>query len=162
MKLITLFTAFFLVQSISFAKITVEIKTATSLTNQDNFEEDSLVLTVKENAEIKDSINFHSSYGKSSYEIITNKNNTYIFLRFGKGRGTNVRTEFIKIFKVGQFLNHIITFPVSGPAGPSSNWKYTYKATKLKSKGLEILLKRTLSGDSPEYYPEDKTRKITI
>jgi len=150
--------------SYAVAAPTVEIKPSEQRTSRSAFSEDHLDLILLEDGKIRDTHYFYSSYGKAEVRLVKDAKGTfYVLLRHGEGRGTNVRMEYMTVFKVLNKLNELIRFPLTGPAGSGSErWAYKYILNKPKTGGLEFNLTLEITGNNPQYYPEDTMRTIMI
>ena len=151
---IFLIASILLLTSAALAAPTVEIKLSKQNTSRSDFAEDHLDLILSENGKITDTQYFYSSYGKADAELVQDSKGTYyVLLRYGEGRGTHARCEYITIFKVLKKLNQLVTFPLNGPAGMFSDWEYSYALKKPEGGGLEFILKLKVIGDDAEVYP---------
>jgi len=164
MKRTLLFIALLLlITSAAIAAPTVVIEPSEDRTSRSGFAEDHLDLILKENGETRDTHYFYSSYGKAEAKIVKDaKGIYYVLLRHGEGRGTHVRSEYISVFKVVKKLNQLVTFPLNGPAGMTSDWEYKYILSMPKNGGLEFKLKLKITGNDANYHPEDEVRTIMI
>ncbi len=161
--MIILIALILLLTSVAHATPTVVIKPSEKRTSRSNFSEDHLDLILKENGVTRDTYYFYSSYGKADAKLVQDaKGVYYVLLRYGEGRGTHVRCEYITVFKVLNTLNQLITFPINGPAGRYSDWEYSYVLSKPTNGGFKFTLKLKVTGDDAEFYPEDKMRTIII
>ena len=156
--LIILFTPY------AVAAPTVEIKPSEQRTSRSAFLEDHLDLVLKKNGETRDIHYFYSSYGKAEAKLVRDaKGAFYVLLRHGEGRGTNVRMEYMTVFKVLNKLNELIRFPLTGPAGAASQrWEYKYTLRRPKAGGLKFNLTLEITGNDARYHPEDKMRTIMV
>ena len=153
-----------LVASAAFAAPpTVEIKPSKERTSRSDFAEDHLDLILEKDGAIVDTHYFYSSYGNADVELVQDRKGTYFaILRHGEGRGTHVRSEYITVFKINEKLNKVLTFPLNGPAGATSDWEYSYVLIKPEGGGLEFRLSLEVTGDDAIEYPEDKQRTIIL
>ena len=161
----TLFVAllFLSAASVVLAAPTVEIKPSKERTSLSSFDEDHLDLILKENGSIKDTHYFYSSYGSADAQVIQDRRGSYyVLLTHREGRGTHVRSNFMTVFKVRKKLNQVATFPIDGPAGPKSDWKYSCILNKPVGGGLEFRLSLKINGGDAIAFPEDKSRTISI
>ena len=164
MKLKAFPVLFLLLASAAFAAPpTVEIKPSSQSTSRSNFAEDQLDLVLRKDGAITDTHYFYSSYGSADVELVQDRKGTYFaILRHGEGRGTHVRSEYITVFKIINKLNKLVTFPLNGPAGFTSDWKYSYVLSKPETGGLEFRFSLQVSGGDAIAYPEDKQRTISV
>ncbi len=87
------------------------------------FKDDNLQMIVTEGKKKVATYGVCSSYGTAEARIEKDaKGKAYIFLKYGEGRGTNARKEYLKVFAVAEILTEFLRLPLSGPAGPLSNW----------------------------------------
>src|SRR5206468_12041100 len=102
--------------------------------------------------------------GLADAKLITDAVGTrYALVRYGRGRGTHVREEFMSVYKVGRRLTEVARFPLNGPAGDSADWEYSYKMERPKSGGLKFAMSLRVTGQGSTYYvPEDKRRAVTV
>ena len=127
------------------------------------FKEDNLRMVVNDGNKKITEQNFCSSYGDAKARIEKDaKGIPYIFLYFGEGRGTNARSEFLSVYSVSDHLIPYLTLPLSGPAGPFSNWHYEYEISKPSDGGFILHMKLKVEGHEPEVFPKEKTKSISI
>jgi len=155
---------FLLLASAAFAAPpTVEIKPSKERTSRSDFAEDHLDLILRRDGVTTDTHYFYSSYGSADVELVQDRKGTYFaILRHGEGRGTHARSGYITVFKIANKLNKLVTFPLNGPAGFTSDWKYSYVLSKPETGGLKFRLSLQVSGDDAVVYPEDKQRTISV
>jgi hypothetical protein len=105
-----------------------------------------------------------SSYGEAEVVVEKDAKGIYfLLLKYGEGRGTNARSEFLSIYKLGHNLIEHVRIPISEPASSSGKWRYDYRVSKPKSGGLLVsLILRIDSERDVEFAPEDKQRTIEI
>lgn len=127
------------------------------------FKDDNLRIVLKSEKKIVGELNFCSTYGKSEAKIETDaKDKAYVFLKHGEGRGTNARKEFLTIFTATKNPTELLRLPLSGPAGPFSNWYYDYSVTKPKGGGFSLRMKLRVDGEDAVSIPAERTKTITI
>jgi hypothetical protein len=130
-----------------------------------DFKSDWLTLTIKNGTNTLYSHGFVSAYGEAHADIFTAPWGKYLLLRYGVGRGTSARTEYVAVFEMLDYLVEVVRFPVSGYAGPGALWEYSY-TVQAKTNGLEIALARKVDHYSPEStimaLPSDSSRTIRI
>jgi hypothetical protein len=105
-----------------------------------------------------------SSYGAA--EVVVEKDAKGIFfflLKYGEGRGTNARSEFLSVYKLGRNLIEHVRIPISEPASSSGKWHYGYRVSKPQSGGLVISLTLRIDGESDiPFAPSDRQRTIEV
>lgn len=155
---------FLLLASAAFAAPpTVKIRPSKGGTSRSDFAEDHLDLVLKKDGVITDTHYFYSSYGSADVELVQDRKGTYFaVLRHGEGRGTHARSEYITVFKIANKLNKLVTFPLIGPAGFTSDWKYSYILSMPETGGLQLRLSLQVSGGDAVAYPEDNQRTISV
>lgn len=127
------------------------------------FKEDNLLMVVTEGKKKIATYGVCSSYGTAEAHIEKDaKGNPYIFLKYGEGRGTNAREEYLKIFTVSETLTEYLRLPLTGPAGPFSNWHYDYSVTKPKDGGFSLRLRLKVEGEGAITVPAERTKSINI
>ena len=130
----------------------------------DQFKEHRLKIVVNEGNKVLAEKAICSSYGAAEVVVEKDAKGIYfLLLRYGEGRGTNARFEFLSIYKLGRNLIEHVRIPISEPASSSGKWYYDYRVSKPKSGGLLISL--TLRIDSErdvEFAPSDKQRTIEL
>ena len=147
----------------SAASLAVKIEPSAQRTARSSFDEDHLDIVLRDGTNVLDRVYLNSSYGKAEAQLIADAIGTrYGVVRYGQGRGTHVREEFIKIFRVGKRLNEMVSFPLSGPAGDSADWQYSYRVDRPKNGGLKFVLSLRVTGKRAIVFPEDKSRTISI
>ena len=129
------------------------------------FQEDKLKVVISEANKILAEKSFCSSYGGA--EAFIEKDATgihFLLLRYGEGRGTNARSEFLSIYKIGRNLVEHVRIPISEPAAPpGGRWQYEYQILKPSSGGLRISLTLRIYQDRDvEFAPRDKRRTIEV
>lgn len=116
---------------------------------------ESLELTVRDENMKEATERFTSSYGMLSLAI----DGDLLLLKFGTGRGTCVRTEHLRVFKIGTSLTKLGEFPLSywhetegrGKAADPERFEAT---VDLKHEGKAALLSIVYPKDSPERPPD--------
>lgn len=105
-----------------------------------------------------------SSYGAADVVVEKDAKGIYfLLLQYGEGRGTNARSEFLSIYKLGRNLIEHVRIPISEPASSSGKWYYDYRISKPKSGGLLITLTLRIDGErDAEFAPADKQRTIEV
>jgi len=127
------------------------------------FKEDNLQLVVMEGKKKVATYGVCSSYGTAKAKIETDaKGKPYIFLTYGEGRGTNAREEYLKVFVVSETLTEYLRLPLSGPAGPFSNWHYEYSVTKPKGGGFSLKMRLKVEGEDAVAVSVERTKSIDI
>ncbi len=127
------------------------------------FKEDNLRMMIRDGRNVVHQLDFCSSYGRADARIENDaKGNQYVILRYGEGRGTNARSEYLKIYRISKELFEFIRIPLSGPAGPTSRWSYDYDLERPKGGGLTFKMHLQLEGARPAHFPSDKTRTFHI
>lgn len=127
------------------------------------FKDDNLRMVIRDGKNMVHQLDFCSSYGRADAKIENDaKGNQYVILRYGEGRGTNARNEYLRIYRIGKKLFEFIRIPLSGPAGPASRWEYSCKLEKPEAGGLRFKLQLKLEGERPENIPSEKIRVISI
>ena len=120
------------------------------------FSDDSLILKIKKDGK-EITHEFCSSYGEAEAKIVQDaRDDNLLILKFGLGRGTNARSEYLSVYRVDRNLIEYVRIPVSEGAGPSSRWYYDYKIEKPKQGGLIIALSLRIEGSDAEWYPKEK------
>ena len=126
------------------------------------FSDDSLILKINKGGN-EIAHEFCSSYGEAEAKIVQDAHSdNFLFLKFGQGRGTNARSEYLSIYRVDNNLIEYVRIPLSEGAGPSSRWYYDYKIEKPKQGGLIITLRLRIKGLDAEWFPKEKKRRIQI
>jgi hypothetical protein len=131
------------------------------------FTEDRMKLVVAQDGAALDSFEFCSSYGKASVTVETDRSGrAFVLLRYGEGRGTNARSEYIMIFAASTPLIELARLPVSAPAGPFSQWHYDVTVQPRRSHGLRITMTLRVDGrvegKDREFIPSEKSRTYEI
>ena len=127
------------------------------------FKDDNLRMLIRDGKNLVHQLDFCSSYGRADAKIENDaKGNQYVILRYGEGRGTNARHEYLRVYKIGRKLFEFIRIPLSGPAGPTSRWEYSCKLDKPKNGGLIFKMRLNLEGENLENIPSEKLRTISI
>ena len=90
------------------------------------------------------------------------KGNIFLLLRYGEGRGTNARSEFLSVYKVSPKMIEYLRVPISAPAGFLSKWFYEYRLSKPTSGGLELALRLKVEGEGADWIPSERHRTITV
>ena len=126
------------------------------------FSDDKLILKIK--AKRKEITHeFCSSYGKAEAKIVQDADGKdFLVLKYGIGRGTNARSEYLSIYPVHENLVEYVRIPISEGSGFTSRWFYDYKINKPKQGGLSIDLTLRIEGTDADWYPNEKTRTISI
>lgn len=126
------------------------------------FKEDKLKVIVQDGEKLLASKTFCSSYGEATAVIEKDAKGFYfLLLRYGIGRGTNAKSEYLAVYKVNRFLIEHCSIPISAPAGLQSDWQYNYQVSKPASGGL--IFNMTLHADKDaEWVPADKKRQIEV
>jgi hypothetical protein len=120
------------------------------------FVEDSQRMVLKD-GEVVAEFPFCSSYGKADVSLEQDVIGThYLLLSYGEGRGSNVREDYLKIFKFSQKLIELKNFKLSAPSGFVSRWTYDYKISKPTSGGLQFLLTLSKEGDETVDIPAEE------
>jgi len=126
------------------------------------FTEDNLKLVVQDGNVVLAERSFCSSYGKASALIEQDALGAYfVLLRYGQGRGTNARSEYLAVYKLDHNLIEYIRIPISAPASGASRWEYKYKISKPQAGGLLFHLVLEVEPKA-EWYPAEKLRIIEI
>lgn len=128
------------------------------------FKEDNLKIVVTEENKTLSEKAICSSYGDAFVAVEKDTKGIYFLLvRYGQGRGTNARSEFLSIYKLGHNLIEHVRIPISEPASSTGRWSYDYRISKPTSGGLLVTL--TLRVDEQrdeEFAPADKLRTIEV
>lgn len=116
---------------------------------------ESLELTVRDENMKEDAERFTSSYGMLSLAI----DGDLLLLKYGIGRGTCVRTEQVRIFKIGNSLTKLGEFPVSywhnASGAAETADPVCHEATvDLKREGKAAIFSIVYPKDSPERPPD--------
>jgi len=85
-----------------------------------------------------------------------------VILRYGEGRGTNAREEYLAVFGLANELVEYARTPVSAGAGPTSRWYYEYTVTRPSGGGLRLILTLHIDGNDVMWAPSETTRVITV
>jgi len=127
------------------------------------FLEDNLKLVVKTEKSKQIELPFCSSYGRAEVSVERDtKNQDFVLLHYGLGRGTNAREGFVKVFRVGARLEERETIRVSAPSGSTSRWFYDVKVTKPVSGGLQFALSLKQEGTESIDVPNEKQRVVNV
>jgi hypothetical protein len=133
--------------------------------------DDEMRVVIKDEAKKLVQYDFCSSYGEASAKLIADtRGREYLLLRYGEGRGTNARSEFLSVFLVQPGIPDLFEYmrtPVSAGASPLAYWDYDYKVLTPKEGGLRLEFHLTIdrNGESPKeeiYAPSEKYRTIVI
>jgi len=148
------------------AQLQVEIKEDTNPVGCPKnypFREDNLRLFVRDGNSKVLELPFCSSYGSAEVSIERDiKEQNFVLLRYGTGSGTNVREEFMKVFKAGAKLEERQNFKCSAPSGFTSRWLYDFKVLKPSAGGLQFLLTLRQEGTETIDTPKEKQRVINV
>ena len=107
-------------------------------------------------------MSFCSSYAKASVLIEQDALGAYfVLLRYGKGRGTNARSEYLAVYRLDRNLIEFVSIPISAPASGFSRWEYKYTVSKPPTGGLVFHLVLE-AGPKTEWYPAERLRTIEI
>lgn len=97
---------------------------------------------------------FHSSYGLFSLERvdINGDQNEELLLITGKGRGTGVRKETLRVYQVSEGeITELRKTPYSGFAGPDAHWTYAHFFKDVDNNGTtDIILQRSFAEGSSQ------------
>lgn len=128
------------------------------------FEADKLKLVVRDGEKLLAATPVCSSYGETEAVVVKDaKGAYYILLRHGHGRGTNVRLEYLFIYKLGRDLIEHVRIPISQPSSSTGRWHYDYRVSKPKAGGLLVSLTLRLDSErESRSFPADKHRAIEV
>lgn len=128
------------------------------------FQEDNLKIVISEENRTLAEMLICSSYGKAEAVVEKDaKDDYYLLVRHGDGRGTNVRLEYLSIYKVGRDLIEHVRIPMSQPSSPTGRWYYDYRVSKPKAGGLLVSLTLRIDGEKEaRFFPADKHRAIKV
>ena len=127
------------------------------------FEDDGMTLIVSDAGKDVTKHYFCSSYGKALALLVTDsRGKSYVFLRYGEGRGTNAVEEYLIVFSLARELVEYVRTPLSAGAGPTSRWSYDYRVEKPASGGIRLVLTLRVEGDDVLVAPKEKTRIIDV
>jgi hypothetical protein len=128
------------------------------------FEDDSKTLVVNDAGREVARLDFCSSYGHASADVVTDaRGRSFVLLRYGEGRGTNAVQEYLAVFGLAKDLVEYARTPISAGAGPVSRWHYKYQVTKPPQGGIRLTLTLHVEGnDSAMWVPREKTRIVTV
>ena len=143
--------------------VEVEIRPGkASAAQADAFREDCLVMRLLRDGEHIDSVHFVSSYGSAEAQTVKRGGREFVLLRLGRGRATNPRHEFLRVYLVGERANLLLEVPISGPAGATARWEYRVSASTALSGALILDRERHLEGTAPSVFPASATRRVTV
>jgi len=116
---------------------------------------ESLELIVRDENMKEAKESFTSSYGMVSFAI----DGDLLLIKYGTGRGTCVRTEHVRVFKIGDSLTKLGEFPVSywhntAGAAEAADPERFEATLDLKREGTSAVLSITYPQASPERPPD--------
>ena len=147
------------------AQYTAEITDDPDPPQNASFKCDWLLLSVRQGTNLVYTHTFESSYNEASASLIVDATNRWLLLRYGVGRGTSVRDEYLTVYEMLDYLVETVRVPISGYCGDGVKWEYKWKAHTTVD-GLVIDLRLQLdtvpTGMIPVGVPSDKHRQIII
>jgi hypothetical protein len=165
-KRLFLFASFLAVSGIAQADLLAQVKPDSQTEGCPKgypFPEDNLRLFIRGDNTKTLELPFCSSYGNAEATIERDiKGRSFVLLRYGIGRGTNVREEFLKVYEVGEKLKELKTLPISAPSGFTSRWFYDFKVSKPATGGLQLVLTLRQDGSETIDVPKEKLRTINV
>jgi hypothetical protein len=127
------------------------------------FQEDSRTVIVTAEGKELTRLDFCSSYGAASADVVTDgRGKNFLLLRHGEGRGTNAVQEYLTIFTIAKDLVAYVRTPVSAGAGPQSRWHYRYRVITSARGGLRLTLTLHIEGTDAIWVPSEKVRTIVV
>src|ERR1017187_10461006 len=105
------------------------------------FPEDHVILSISDNGKHLASKTYCTTFGKSTAKLVTDTRGvTYLLLEYGVGRGTNATEYFLDVDRLEGDLKQVFKKLISTATGPSSRYRYEYKAQTPKTGGLTLTL----------------------